>query len=298
MTTTYQAFSPARVWTLTMSTVTQLLRMRILVFLLVISVVVVAASFAFPTFNAAQQLKMLKDMCFGLEQLFAYVIAMVATALLLPKDVEDRTLYTILAKPVPRLDYLLGKLFGVLLVVAGGLVLLDVVLSGVLWIKQGYVLEDPLAGLHMQHGGAPPAEAIAAATADVAKQGLTWALHVAVLAIFLKSAVLTSLTLLISCIATSTLFSVITSFCFFILGHGESLFREYFFKGGTAWWQYLAAALLSIVCPDLGLFDVVDAVAEGKAVLFADALHMTGIGLLYTGGYMVVAYLLFVEKEL
>lgn len=298
MSSSYKSFSPARIWALTMSTVTQLLRMRILVFLLVISAVVVAASFAFPTFNAAQQLKMLKDVCFGLEQLFAYVIAMVATALLLPKDVEDRTLYTILAKPVPRLDYLLGKFLGVMLVVAGGLLLLDVVLSGVLWIKQGSVLEDSLEGLHMQLGRTPPPEAIAAVTADVAKQGLTWTLHLAVLAIFLKAAVLASLTLLISCIATSTLFTVIVSFCFFILGHGETLFREYFFKGGTAWWQYLAAAVLAIFCPDLSLFDMVDAVAEGKAVLFADVLHMTGMGLLYAGGYLVVAYLLFVEKEL
>ncbi|MDB6137372.1 MAG: hypothetical protein JWO94_444 [Verrucomicrobiaceae bacterium] len=298
MTSIYKSFSPARIWALTMSTVTQLLRMRILVFLLVISVVVAATSFAFPTFNAAQQLKMLKDVCFGLEQLFAYVIAMVATALLLPKDVEDRTLYTILAKPVPRVDYLLGKLFGVLVVVAGGLLVLDIVLSGVLWLKQGYVLEDTLGGLRQQLGGTPPPEAIASATADVARQGLTWALHVGVLAIFLKAAVLASLTLLISCIATSTLFTVITSFCFFILGHGETLFREYFFKGGTAWWQYLAAATLSIFCPDLSLFDVVDAVAEGKTMLLSDALHMAGIGLLYTGGYTVVAYLVFVEKEL
>ena len=294
----YRHFSPARIWALTMSTVTQLVRMRILVVLLVISVVVVAASFAFPAFSAEQQLKMLKDVCFGLEQLFAYVIAMVATALLLPKDVEDRTLYTILAKPVPRLEYLLGKLFGVLMVIIGGIVLLDVVLSGVLWLKQASVLADAVQGLNLQHGGTAPPEAIAAATADVAKQGLTWTLHLGVLAIFLKAAVLTSLTLLISCIASSTLFTVITSFSFFIVGHGETLFREYFFKGGTAWWQYAAAALLSVFCPDLSLFDVVDAVAEGKAVALSDVMSMTGIGCLYVVGYMVVAHLLFVEKEL
>ena len=294
----FRTFSPSRVWALTMSTVTQLVRMRILLFIVVISAAVVAASFAFPAFNAMQQLKMLKDVCFGLQQLFSYVVAMVATSLLLPKDVEDRTLYTILAKPVPRLDYLLGKLFGVLVVIGCGLVLLDVVLSGVLWIKQGAVLEETLEALRVHYGGPPPADAAAAATADVAQQGLTWSLHVAVLAIFLKAAVLTSLTLLISCIASSTLFTVITSFSFFILGHGENLFREYFFKGGTAWWQYLMATALSIICPDLTLFDVVDAVTEGKAVLFADALHMTGIGALYTVGYMVAAYLLFVEKEL
>jgi len=39
----------------------------------------------------------------------------VATARLIPKDVEDATVYTILsAKPVPRFEYVLGKLAGVL----------------------------------------------------------------------------------------------------------------------------------------------------------------------------------------
>ena len=56
--------------------------------------------------------------------------------------------------------------------------------------------------------------------------------------------------------------------------------------------------MLSVFCPDLSLFDVVDAVTEGKVVAVADMLHMTGIGSLYVAGYMAVAYLLFVEKEL
>jgi len=43
------------------------------------------------------------------------VYSIAATALLLPRDVEDRTLYTILSKPVPRIEYLLGRLVGVLI---------------------------------------------------------------------------------------------------------------------------------------------------------------------------------------
>ena len=35
----------------------------------------------------------------------------------LPRDMEDRTLYTILSKPVPRFEYLIGKLLGVLLLI-------------------------------------------------------------------------------------------------------------------------------------------------------------------------------------
>ena len=78
------------------------------------AVLVVAVAYAFPVLNPEHQLKLLKDVAFGALQLFAVVIAISATAVLLPRDVEDRTLYTILAKPVPRADYLVGKLLGVL----------------------------------------------------------------------------------------------------------------------------------------------------------------------------------------
>ena len=52
-------FSVSRVWTMAAATVTQLVRMRILVFLVVLSAIVVAAGFMFPVFSAEQQLKML-----------------------------------------------------------------------------------------------------------------------------------------------------------------------------------------------------------------------------------------------
>src|SRR5438105_4175108 len=98
----YAAFSISRIWTLATNTVTQLVRMKILFFLLVFIAIVVAAAFAFPTQSPEQQLKLLKDVVFGALQIFSVVMAIAATALLLPRDVEDRTLYTILSKPVPR----------------------------------------------------------------------------------------------------------------------------------------------------------------------------------------------------
>ena len=41
-------------------------------------------------------------------------------ARLIPQDIEDRTVYTILAKPVARFAIYLGKLLGVLLLLALG----------------------------------------------------------------------------------------------------------------------------------------------------------------------------------
>ena len=285
-----------RVWTLAMATVTQLVRMRILVFLLVFCVLMVAVGFGFPVFSPEQQLKLLKDVSFGALQIFSMVLAIAATALLLPRDVEDRTLYTILSKPVPRIDYLLGKFFGVLILIGTGLVLMDAVLSLVLWLRQAAVLSATVELLSSQ--GAPPDE-IQQELAGIAKNGLTWQMHAATWAVFLKAAVLTALALMISCFASSTLFPIICTFCLAVVGQGQELIREYFFHGAlTVNVEKLASLLLAILVPDLRLFDVVDNVIAGEAVGWDALGWMTGAALLYVTGYLVVGQVVFSEKEL
>lgn len=293
--TPYRAFSPARIWTLATATVTQLLRMKILFFLLAFSVLVVAAGFAFPVLNPEQQLKLLKDVSFGALQVFSLVIAIVATALLLPRDLEDRTLYTILSKPVPRHEYLLGKLLGVLLLIGAGLLLMDLAFSAVLWLREKLLLAQIIQALE-----AKTPEAVAQLEAIVSKQGLTWSLHLGVLAVFWKAAVVAALALMISCFASSTLFTVVVTFFIVIIGHGQGLIREYFLQGGTLAEpvKKLLSALLAIVTPDLGVFDVVDNVINGESVGTSAVLVMSGTALLYLTGYAVVSHLLFVEKEL
>ncbi len=291
------SFSPARIWTLAAATVTQLVRMKIMAFLVVFCVIVVAAGFAFPVMNPEQQLKLLKDVSFGALQIFSVVIAIVSTALLLPRDLEDRTLYTILSKPVPRYEYLIGKLVGVLLLIGAGLVLMDIAFSAVLWLRQSLVLVQSVAALK-QEGVATP-EAIAQLNEFVGKQGLTWNIHLGVLAIFLKASVIAALSLMISCFASSTLFTVVISLLVTIIGHGQGLIREYFFSEGmNQIIKKLGSAMLAILTPDLGVFDVLDNVINGEIVSAFSAGVMIGTAALYVTGYVLVSHLLFVEKEL
>jgi hypothetical protein len=299
----FRRFSPARLMAIAMNTVTQLLRMKIIPFLAVFCMVVVAAGFVFPVFNphhaAEQQLVQIKSWSLGAMFFFSSIIAIAATSLLLPRDVEDRTLYTILAKPVPRLDYLLGKLIGVLIVIAGGMIVMDIVFCAVLWLKQGMVINDMVESLSELHGNEISRDAIiASATKTIAAQGLNWSLQAGVWSLFLKASVLTTVALLISCFASSTLFTVISAFCVFLLGHGEGMLRDYLFHGGISRIEKAISVLISIICPDMSLFDAVDGVIAGKVIPFADITHMTGIGAMYVVGYFIVAHLIFVEKEL
>ena len=110
-----------RIRVIALHTFTQLVRMKVFYFLAVFAVIALASNFLDlpqhegPEALGANVLRLIKSWSLGTMTLFSVVISVVSTALLLPKDVEDRTLYTILAKPVPRFDYLAGKLGGVLL---------------------------------------------------------------------------------------------------------------------------------------------------------------------------------------
>ncbi|MFM7606765.1 MAG: hypothetical protein ACKO8Z_16405, partial [Prosthecobacter sp.] len=255
------------------------------------------SGFAFPVINPEQQLGLLKTVSLGTLQIFSLVIGIVSTALLLPKDMEDRTLYTILSKPVPRFEYLAGKLLGVLLLIGGGLIIMDLVLSVVIYTRQGMVMQEALRALEFNSQATP--ETIERLKDIVAKQGLTWEMHWAVVAIFLKASVVTTLSLVLACIASSTLFTIIVALCAVIIGHAEHLLREFFlhpYMSGQL--ERFAALVLAMIFPDLAQFDIVDGVVAGESVPLSAVLEMGGLAALYVGGYLTIAHLLFVEKEL
>lgn len=293
----YARFSLRRILALASATLTQLIRMRILVFLLIFSAILVGVGFVFPLPTPEQQLKLLKDVSFGALQFFSVAMAVVATALLLPRDLEDRTLYTILAKPVPRHEYLLGKLLGLLALIGGGLIVMDLILCGVLYVRQEMVFQEFIAALRSE--GLETPESTAEVRLMVDQQGLSWTLHAGVFAVFLKAAVISSLALMISTFASSTLFTVVCTFCAVIIGHGQQLAREFFFhRHLDGIWEKAASTVFAILAPDLQMFDIVDNVINGEAVPSGAMLSMTGMGAMYVVGYLIVAHLLFVEKEL
>ena len=105
----------SRVLVIALHAFTQLVRMKVFYFLAMFAVIAIASNFfdlpqhQGPESVGVNVLRSIQSWSLGTMTLFSVVLSIVATALLLPKDVEDRTLYTILAKPVPRLDYLAGK---------------------------------------------------------------------------------------------------------------------------------------------------------------------------------------------
>lgn len=302
----HSLFSPPRIWALTLHTFTQMVRMRVFYFLLFFSAAIILVAFMFLRFTPEQELKLLKDVSLGAMSLFAGIFAIAGTAILIPKDLEDRTLYTILCKPVPRFEYLLGKLLGMLMLIGISVLFMDGLFCGVVAVRQR-ILEKEVAADYAaelerfpereQSEGwqAQRAEAIAA----VSDHGLSWSLQAAVLAIFLKASVMTALTLLVSTFATTTLFTIISSIAVFIIGHGQHIGRAYFLGGAPEGGiERVLAGVLAVVFPDFHLFDIVDAVVSGEPVAGFLLAQMTGMAFLYVFIYTAAASFVFRDKEL
>jgi ABC-2 type transport system permease protein len=292
-----------RILVIAMHAFTQLVRMKVFYFLAVFAVIAIASNFfdlpqhEGPESAGINVLRSIKSWSLGTMTLFSVVLSIVATALLLPKDVEDRTLYTILAKPVPRFDYLAGKLLGVLLLVFVSLGLMDILMTSVLHIRTGMVLEQQIATATALEW---PQDTIESLRVETLSHGPNWSLQGAVFAIFLRASIMASLALLISTFSTSTLFTTIVSFLIYFIGHFQADARDVYLQAGAAGEGVigrLASLLLSLVMPDFQNFNVIDAVIEGQAMPVLILGKLTLIGLYYAVFFTIASWFIFAEKE-
>src|SRR5882724_10535054 len=140
----YRAFSFRRINAMTVNTLTELTRLKVFYVLLIFALLLIGSSMFMAQFTFQQEFQILKDVSLGAMSIFTSLLAIVATARLIPQDIEDRTVYTILAKPVPRFEYLLGKLFGVLLLLAISIALMSALFVVVLYVREQTVLNQTL----------------------------------------------------------------------------------------------------------------------------------------------------------
>ncbi len=291
-----KSFSFQRIWTIATSTVTQLVRMKTFYFLLAFAVLVVlVGNFNIPS-TPAKELSMVKKVSFGSMDLFAWLFAIVSTALLIPRDLEDRTLYTILSKPVRRIEYLLGKLCGVLVVVGLSLLAMWAICSLVIFSRETLYVAEEMS--YIQEDGRYTTSDAEAQVALIREQGLRAELGFAVLASFFKAAVIASVTIFISTFASSSLFTIIVSVLIFLIGHAHSMAANFWLQETeNNLFVQLLLKIFKILIPNFQLFSFSEGIVQGEAVVAALIWQMGGL----TAGYIIVflflALLTFIDKE-
>lgn len=294
---------PRRVGVIAMNTFTQLVRMKVFYFLMIFAVIALVAQFLdLPQYSGPEavytgELQLLKGWCMGIMKLFALVFAIAATALLLPKDVEDRTLYTILAKPVPRLDYLVGKLLGVLLLIFVSLFLMNLMMTLVLGYRTSILLDQQV---EMAMARDWSAQAIESMKADIRAQGVTWSVQGGVFAIFLQASIIGAVSLLLSTFSTSTLFTIIVSFMTYLAGSFQSDAADFYkatASAGTTTFGSLLMKFVALIFPNYQLFNITDAAIQGQTIALSAVGTLTGLSLFYVVLYTLLSWFVFSDKE-
>lgn len=289
----HQFFSPARVSAIAGNTLLELIRQKVFFFLLIFGLVLIGCSFFLAFVQPDLQFQVLKDVSLGAMSVFTWLLAVLATAMLLPKEIEERTLYTILAKPVSRFEYLLGKLLGVFVLLAISTLIMGAMFAAVLYLKEQMTI-----GLAIREYKLTDPVAIADITQKVRALTFTWSLLPAIVAIYFKAAIFAALTLLISTFASSWIFTIVVSVAVYLIGHLVPVAREYWQADDGSWMTKGFVGLIALIFPDLQLFNLVDDIVAGNEIATGLFTQTLGLGFMYIAVYGCLAYLMFSKKEL
>src|ERR1700674_3080721 len=248
----HRTFSLARVFAIATNTLTELTRQRVFYVLLIFALVLIGSSVFMARLTFQKEFQILKDVSLGAMSIFTSLLAIVATARLIPKDVEDCTVYTILAKPVPRFEYVLGKLAGVLLLLAISTLVMGAIFLVVLYTREQAMLHQTLSQM-----SAAPREQVDDALRAVRSSALNINIFPGIAFIYLKACLLAALTLFVSTFATTNIFTIVVMVFIYFIGHLQAIAREYWLQEHSAGWvARLFLVLVALIFPDLHTFNL------------------------------------------
>ena len=290
----HHAFSFRRVWAITRNTLTELTRQKVFYFVLIFALLLIGTSGFMAAFSFQQEFQVLKDVSLGAMSIFISLLAIAGTARLLPQEIEDRTIYTILAKPVSRFEYLLGKLAGVILLLGLSLILMSALFLTVLYLREQTVLRETARQI-----SSLPAEQVNDTLNAIRASAFNTNLLPAIVIIYCKGCLLASLTLFVSTFASSSLFSIVLMVFVYFIGHLQATARTFWLQQqDVGWLKQVFLGFVALVFPDLQAFNLIDDAVAGGAIPCTLFLKTALLGGFYTTIYLLLAAVVFYGREL
>lgn len=212
--------------------------------LVLFALILVAASLLLGQLTAGQEVKIIKDLGLAATSVFGLFIAIFVGIGLVSKEVERRSIYSLLAKPITRTQLLLGKYVGLLLTLFINIVVMTSALFVVLAVMNAI----------------SPPEARAAWDAPALDPALLKAIGL----IFVELMVVTAIALFFSTFS-SPLLSAALTFGLYVIGHFNADLRNFEHVIDSAAITWLARTTY-FVLPNLSPFDVKAQVVHAQPV--------------------------------
>jgi Cu-processing system permease protein len=111
-------------WAIAKLTIREAIRNKILYLLLGFASLLICFSWIIGELTVGDELKIIKDLCISGIHIFGVFITIFIGITLIFKEMEKRTIYLVISKPIHRYQFLLGKFVGLALTLLGVLIVL------------------------------------------------------------------------------------------------------------------------------------------------------------------------------
>lgn len=248
------------------NTVREALRERLLYNLVIFAVLLSAASLTISQLTLGEQFRIIADISTSSTQVFGILISVFVGVALVSREIDRRTAYAMLARPVSRADFVLGKFLGLL--ATAGLNLLVMAVASAL-VLLAYTRSAAFLG-----------------SGFLVAFGLMLA----------QFAVCVALAVLFASFSTATL-AVILTLALVGAGFVFSEVRPFWLLSERVHMKPLVH-LLDFVLPNMGLLDAKEALTYGDAVSLRSFATRLAYGFGYAGAVVALAAAAFSRRDI
>jgi ABC-type transport system involved in multi-copper enzyme maturation permease subunit len=251
-----------RILAIAQNTFRESVRDKVLYVLLLFAAAAILGSKALGYISIGQDVKIVKDISLSSVSIFGVLIAIFVGTNLVYKEMDKRTIYTIICRPMHRFEFILGKYLGLAFLLL--LVSIAMVVVSICYV--------------VMLGGSVDATYFYAA-----------------LLMYFELLLVTALSVLLSCLASPILAALIV-FCLYVLGHATRILVDLpdQFRGTFA---EKMLKLVYYVFPNLSNFNLRSEAANGIAVEPSYVAWAVVYGLIYTGMLLALAAIAFEDKD-
>lgn len=263
------------VWLVAGAAFRETVRDRVPYTMVMFAVLMIAASLLISQLTAGQDLKILKDLGLAALSLFGLLIAVFIGIGLVAKEVERKSVFGLLTKPVTRTQFILGKYFGLLTTLAVNLSVMTVAYYAVLFYL------DFTATAAMKAAWAAPA--------------MDPRQLIAILLIVAELAVVTAVALLLSTFS-SPLLSALLTLGLWVAGHFNGDLRRFEQVVDQPVVAWLARGVYYLL-PNLAPFNVRAEVVYGVPVSASHVAFTLLYAAVYISAVLVLAVAIFRRRD-
>jgi ABC-type transport system involved in multi-copper enzyme maturation permease subunit len=240
-------------------------RDRVLYNLILFALLLIGSAVFLGELSAGQEAKIVVDLGLSAMLLFGVFIAIFVGVGLVYKEIERRTLYAILSKPIGRGQFLLGKYLGLNLTLLVNVLVMGVgVTLALVYVRRGW---DPLA----------------------------WKVWPAILLIYVELLIITAVALLFSSFSSPALSALLTFFVF-IIGHFSGDLRGLGNSAASLPARWLFRGLYYLL-PNLSNYSVITATAHGVVPDVGSAVASVVYAVIYVIVLLSAASLIFRRRN-